>query len=366
MFETSNIVKSIRKYGLLLFLLPVIAITCCLLLSNHLAQYGQISYPTVDGKFGPKIQICDQKNNFCFNLLDEETSLAHGVLKFTDCSEDVLQLRIRNPKNKIIGQTTSSLDGNPWDISKNLAAQKKAFKMEFYYGEKDSRCIKHSLLYPLYKSSPLLQTLFLNIQSKTYLLPKKIFPFVDGETSISRLVREYPSNYIFKPIMLIVSVLMMFYWISYNKLFFSLNLNKNLKKEFFLIFGLLSASLLIIHVIFLGVTIEIKFYKTFRRLIIILFILSEVLAQFFLVKKLYQCRKSIFEYVFKEILFIKFLFVFVVIIATFFSIYLVSFTEMTRYRHNILEWNYFFGLLFFYIISRFMWKKPSVHIPEGM
>ena len=44
------------------------------------------------------------------------------------------------------------------------------------------------------------------------------FPYIDGGVSISRVSRTYPTYLIFKPGMIITSVLLMFYWIKTNKI----------------------------------------------------------------------------------------------------------------------------------------------------
>ena len=43
-------------------------------------------------------------------------------------------------------------------------------------------------------------------------------PYIDGSISISRTARTFPAYLIFKPGMLITSILLIFYWRAYNKL----------------------------------------------------------------------------------------------------------------------------------------------------
>ena len=44
-------------------------------------------------------------------------------------------------------------------------------------------------------------------------------PYLDGSLSISRASRTYPSYLLFKPGMIITSILLIYYWISNNSLF---------------------------------------------------------------------------------------------------------------------------------------------------
>ena len=45
-----------------------------------------------------------------------------------------------------------------------------------------------------------------------------IIPYIDGHSSISRVVRVFPNTLIFKPSMLLTSVLLIIYWVNIKKL----------------------------------------------------------------------------------------------------------------------------------------------------
>ena len=45
-----------------------------------------------------------------------------------------------------------------------------------------------------------------------------IIPYIDGHSSISRVVRVYPNSLIFKPAMIITAFLLIMYWINIRKL----------------------------------------------------------------------------------------------------------------------------------------------------
>ena len=98
--------------------------------------------------------------------------------------------------------------------------------------------------------------------------------------------------------MILTAILLFFYWKNNNKLINKLDgTNFNYK---FKIFGILSAIFLIIHSIFLGIKFDIQIYKLFRRLVLLLFIIFEIIAQGLLVYSFYKLRlkiKDLFNYI---------------------------------------------------------------------
>ena len=150
----------------------------------------------------------------------------------------------------------------------------------------DDRCIKNSALYPIYEKSPFMRNVFYKIKNQYITgIAKPVFPFLHGEASISNIVKRFPQSYLFKPLLYLSSFFMVLYWINYKKIFFQIE--KKRRINIFVIFGIFSAIFLLIHVFFLGIDSDILIFKKFRRLIIILFILSELAAQFFLVKRIF-------------------------------------------------------------------------------
>ena len=148
---------------------------------------------------------------------------------------------------------------------------------------------------------------------------------------------------------------MFLYWSYYNKIF------QNIKKEFniFYIFGILSAIFLFFHVLFLGTSIKTELFSNIRRIIIVLFILFELLAQIFLTKKIFELRNTINLFTNLKIVFLKVFFVTAVIIITFLVLIILSIFNLPSKIDYILEWNYFLFLLFFYLLSFLMWKKQN-------
>ena len=188
------------------------------------------------------------------------------------------------------------------------------------------------------------------------------FPYFDGGASISRTARPYPSWLVFKPIMIFTSFLLIKYWMYNREIinFFSKD-HKNIKKIFF--FGVASAIFLTLHSIFLGIKFDNDLYKLFRRVILLSFIIFEIIAQAYLVSTLYSFKENISNYLNLNILKIKIVLVSILIIVAVISIPIISlpgdeFMGITlKFLKHGLEWNYFLGVITFYLLTFLMWKK---------
>ena len=180
-------------------------------------------------------------------------------------------------------------------------------------------------------------------------------PYIDGGASISRTARVFPTYLVFKPAMFVTSYLLVKYWIYNKKIISTIDPdNKNLKIIIF--FGIGSAILLTIHSIFLGVKFDYDIYKLFRRVVIAFFILFEIIAQLYLVLTLYKIKKKIINYINFIFLKIKRILVSSLIIVAIVSIPIVSMPG-NKFLKHALEWDYFVGVISFYLLTYFMWKK---------
>ena len=180
-------------------------------------------------------------------------------------------------------------------------------------------------------------------------------PYIDGGVSISRSVRTYPTYLLFKPGMIITAILLIQYWISNNKLIQVIN-NETNKNKYFLIFGVGSAIFLISHSIFLGINLENDLYKFFRKFVLLGFIIFEIIAQTLLVVSLIKIREKIGTLINKKILNLKVFLVSVLIIVAIISAPILNSSEYTHFKHA-LEWNYFLGVITFYLLTFLFWKK---------
>ena len=130
--------------------------------------------------------------------------------------------------------------------------------------------------------------------------------------------------------------------------------HKNLRK--ILIFGISSAICLIIHSIFLGIKFDYDVYKLFRRVIMLAFIIFEVVAQTYLVITFYSIKKKLLNYINIKFLKLKAILVSTLILVMIFSIPIVSMPGNKHIKHA-LEWDFFLGVIIFYVLTFFMWKK---------
>ena len=180
------------------------------------------------------------------------------------------------------------------------------------------------------------------------------FPYIDGGVSISRTARTYPTYLIFKPSMIFASLLLILYWIKTNKL---INTFENFKKNnLFKTFGILSAIFLIIHSIFLGIKFDYDVYKFFRRFVLLAFIIFEIIAQSLLVLRLFKLKSSIKNYFNSYVLFLKIILVTILVFVALLSLPIVVTSGNVHLKHA-LEWNYFIGVILFYLLTFLFWKK---------
>ena len=182
-------------------------------------------------------------------------------------------------------------------------------------------------------------------------------PYIDGGASISRTARPYPSWLIFKPGMFLTSFLLIKYWF-YNKdiiTYFDKN-NKYLKKIVF--FGIGSAIALTVHSIFLGVTFDNDLYKLFRRVIMLVFIIFEITAQAYLVAALYSLKDKLYKHIDKKILKLKLVLVSFLVVVAIICVPIISWPgNQFKFLKHALEWDYFLGIISFYLLTFFMWRK---------
>ena len=183
------------------------------------------------------------------------------------------------------------------------------------------------------------------------------FPYFDGGASISRTARVFPTYWVFKPAMFLTSFLLIKYWLWNKNILINFQGDKkNINKIIF--FGIGSAILLTIHSIFLGIKFEYDLYKLFRRVVMLLFIIFEIIAQAYLVFALYKLKEKIKNQINMNFLIAKRILVTLLIVVAIVSIPIISVEGNKSFKHA-LEWDYFLGVIFFYCLTFFMWKKVN-------
>ena len=181
-------------------------------------------------------------------------------------------------------------------------------------------------------------------------------PYLDGSLSISRASRTFPQYLIFKPAMIITAIMLYYYWLNNNNLF---NKFKSTRINYkFKTFGILSAIFLAIHSIFLGIKFDIQIYKLMRRVVLLSFIIFEIIAQGILVYHFFKIKNKISEFINKKILILKIILVFILAAVAILSLPMLLDKGNTHFKHA-LEWNYFVGVILFYLFSRLFWKRTT-------
>ncbi len=358
----SSRIRNLRAVAIILFLTSSLSLVGSLLSHNYLVGFN----------FHPGFHLSD--------LSLEETPGSNTFVecdsKSSNCNKDYFQDRMKTQKNNKLNQcfkyelgqyfkvdnkkfnTTDiygDIDNYNKGIIKNDFKQKKISLFVEVKEKKDLSCIKNFKSLNLYNIFPIWHESIYKLKKGINLgSGEKVNPFIYGELSISNMVKRYPINFIFKPLLFIASILMIAYWVNYNFLF-----KKILKQEknYFYYFGLFSAIFLFLHVLFLGSTIENEIFQKIRRLVMILFILCELIAQVSLTRQLYKNSKNLTEFCYLKVINLKIIYIILVSVITFIILFLLIFYNFQSRIDYILEWNYFLGLLIFYFLSSIMWKK---------
>ena len=123
-------------------------------------------------------------------------------------------------------------------------------------------------------------------------------------------------------------------------------------------FGILSAIFLAIHSVFLGIKFDIQIYKLLRRVVLLLFIIFEIIAQGILVYNFFKIKEKISNLINKRILILKAFLVSILAIVALLSLPILISKGNTHFKHA-LEWNYFVGVILFYLLTKFLWRRTT-------
>ena len=379
MFFFKGYINRLRIVSFCLFIVPTCALIFSLLLHNTIIDFKFSSKLSRYNISFPKTVNCNNDNYYCLreililppkNYETFENCNKYQISRNYVRDGKIVSQDINYPASsgllKFDGEIKSSkgdffvtnlYDDALWSLVQ--APKDLDLKMLFFETKKlEKQCIKNSKFYILYKIFPKLFYFIESTQLSTKYKPGtsiSVNPFIYGEVSISNIVKRYPINYLFKPLLFLASFIMIFYWLTYQKIFWSITKEKKINK--FTIFGILSGLFLFFHVLFLGSTIENDVFTMIRKLILIFFILCEILAQFFLTKRLYFSIAKFNNYISKKILNIKIIVVGLIVLSSVVIIFILSFNNLDSKIDYILEWNYFTVLLLFYLLSALMWNK---------
>ena len=342
-----NSIRRLRIIALLLFTIPSIALVGSLLIHNYLLLFKfspGYNYNFKENLPGYQISIlCNEENNYCANLELETFNKLHECIQYDKTDYYTYE-------NGTIIEIINDEEIKNYD--------RKIFLKIELIDKLNSNCILNSKNLSYYNLFPSFYETVYKVKKNRKFNPgtsETVNPFIYGETSISNIVKRYPLNLFFKPLLYISVILMVSYWIYYNKILKSFT--NSLKNFYFFNFGILSAIFLLLHVFFLGWTFESEFLTKLRRTFVVFFIFFEVLAQAFLIKKIFSIKDKMKRYLHSIIIYLKILFVLTICLFTISILIILMIYDLSSKIDYILEWNYFLVLLLFYYLSFLMWKK---------
>ena len=353
-------VNKIKKISFYLFSVSILSLLGSIFLNNSLINFkydngiDENILKPIPGYTITKQFNCTQNLDICKKYTDFK--FLNRSKKLGTCFENTFILSYKiDDKNIFSGDLLIKINK---DKKINPKFANKDIKLIITVNdEKEKSCIKNHSSYKFYKLIPFYYEFIYTLSTH----PKinlgssvPINPFIYGETSISNIVKRFPINLVFKPLLLIGSILLILYWSRYNILFVDFLKSK---KNIFRIFGIISAIFLSLHVLCLGVKFESEILSSIKRLFIIFFILFEVLAQYFLTLALFVNKQKLINLCNTNIIYFKIGFLILVIPVTIVLIVIMLLFDLTSKYHYILEWNYFALLIFYYLLSYFMWLK---------
>ena len=95
-----------------------------------------------------------------------------------------------------------------------------------------------------------------------------------------------------------------------------------------------------------------------RRVVLLLFIIFELIAQGILVYHFFKIKEKIENLINKKVLFLKAFLVSILAIVAILSLPILLDKGNTHFKHA-LEWNYFVGVILFYLFTRLFWRRTT-------
>ena len=349
---SAELIKKIKIYAVASFLIPLIAVNSCLIIYKFLGdlQENIRTYPNINWNI-EKIE---------HTLTEHDLITANqATFTYTNCPKYKFRTYYITTDNQAVVDIVENAD-----LIDNLLAKNNKIKSVILKRQKDvnDTCIKnHPFLYSVLKKFNPLESIVLRAMRNHHGGFSQIKnPYFYGEVSISRTARHFPAILVFKTLIILSSFLLFLYWKNNLNLFSEFKKNNILDKfsKNFFYMGVLSCTFLMLHATFLGLDFDSKLFSKIRRIIIILFIFFELAAQISLTRNLFKFQEKLQEYIKPLILKIKIIFLIIVFSITCIAFMILTFGDPSTAFKHILEWNYFSLLLFYYLLSRLLWKTP--------
>lgn len=182
-------------------------------------------------------------------------------------------------------------------------------------------------------------------------------PFINGCYTISRIGRSHPGVLIFKPMMLITTILIIAYFFEHIRI-----LKKFLISKIYLnlisYFSIITALCLLGYILFLGVE-DSEIWKFMRRGGIFIYIISLVFAQFFVALSYMKIKNDYQVIVSSKAIKITYYHSLILVILGFILFLFTNrFLQLTSWNTRIIiEWNYFLFMSLFFLNTYYIWKK---------
>ena len=180
-------------------------------------------------------------------------------------------------------------------------------------------------------------------------------PYIDGCTTISQAGRSGNTIFLYRVLVMVYSVLLMWFWMC-SKSWLEL-LHGRTTKIARIIFwlGLAGSIALLIYIDFLGTTGE--FNRFMRRMGAMFYFTLTPLAQLLLLKQHYNImRKKLDVSIKSKVLQYQLVIVLLMLIIAAISIFLVVTNNSTYESENIVEWNFSLLVNRYFLGMIFIWK----------
>ena len=93
-------------------------------------------------------------------------------------------------------------------------------------------------------------------------------------------------------------------------------------------------------------------------MVLLLFIIFEIIAQGILVYHFFRIRDKLTDLINKKVLILKAFLVIILASVAILSLPVLINKGNTHFKHA-LEWNYFVGVIIFYLFTRLLWKRTT-------
>ncbi|MCW9013896.1 MAG: hypothetical protein OQL06_08940 [Gammaproteobacteria bacterium] len=186
-------------------------------------------------------------------------------------------------------------------------------------------------------------------------------PYIEGCTSISRAARKSDAIFLFRGLMIVYAVLLIYYWRLVQLWLNELDHRFTLTALIIFIIGMTGAVFLILYVDFLGSTGAM--YRFLRRYGVIVYFSFTPLAHMIMLNHLYNLKRLKPDIAISfSVLYYQLSIFMLILILGLTNVVMVYVGSKTFESESIVEWNYSLLLALLFSGSIFMWKDLRLHL----